>query len=960
MAWEYENVSGSGASARPRRLVQTGTDSNLSSIFTHTMRPMGVTNPVARYVIGGGQNNKTIYVVSGVGVKIEGVLDQDSDRELLCIVPNTSGNASGPILELIGTWNYGIKANGEPSIGTGLRFTNAPNPIWSRAGTAGTDYRGTTFVIRDGTNALDNKVTQANFNWRGGIIEGPFTMSIISGVGGVISGDSTFNVLDTGQGAGSEFVMRIYSVDIDIQSLRHDGGTLSFGQGTAGGVYTMNRSRGGIGVIPQPLSSVPLTFRNINFTGNIVDIGVWDNGAFDEPSTTFIANSATGSNLNIRGAEAGVNPQGAGRSGDFRNAGYIVLYRDIAITSSSPVGNLDAICVIRDNNNGARKNIQHSPDDAGNNPVGVRDDRATAFYRATITGGSSTTPNSITLWEVTAESTQVGVTQDCWGARNARRNNFNNSGDPSMWTGSVPRIVTAIVNVVDPALVTSGAGRGISGTILARNVRGTSGSTSSAGVYQKDLRGKTNVQGEDLFDFHAFSYRGNYLTVERSLLGDGTLTINLVFVLDLNITQTDDDIVENYTSLETSAKIYDWFKLYLYNNYRGETETLVSKIGNTIGFGNSSVFLATDYDDLQAYIVGDVIYRNIGTTLNPINKFQRCTSNTSGAYNSSNWTNVLTTANADSIGLVNSGEFYIYYGSSTLDANVTTTGMNNNIRVANEADVIGTIRDSTGVRFVLNLPNATFYRGNYGTSNTPILYDTILTGQFRLNVEPNTEIRMAIKPPNNYARYFVFNAGPNGVVITPEFTPIQGTVNTYSWLNSTNLDLTFTISPDSLNLVFNNVNTLDNLWVDQVPAIVNYLEADSDYLQAVLSRATQGFIQTNDIRQMLFNTINVSFNLDNSETNNYPIQVGYVLGTGVSLTTPRNANGREVLLINLVEVANNLSLQGSSNGMTIEALQSMIETMNNMSRFNSYAVSNVQGGSGSGSGVIVRNKRYPI
>jgi hypothetical protein len=58
---------------------------------------------------------------------------------------------------------------------------------------------------------------------------------------------------------------------------------------------------------------------------------------------------------------------------------------------------------------------------------------------------------------------------------------------------------------------------------------------------------------------------------------------------DLVLTETDKSIIDAYTEIDTPQKFYDRASAYLYDNYAGQGETLVSRDGNTIDAGSYNV-----------------------------------------------------------------------------------------------------------------------------------------------------------------------------------------------------------------------------------------------------------------------------------------------------------------------------------------------------------------------------------
>lgn len=120
-----------------------------------------------------------------------------------------------------------------------------------------------------------------------------------------------------------------------------------------------------------------------------------------------------------------------------------------------------------------------------------------------------------------------------------------------------------------------------------------------------DSRGNNN-DVSDLFTFYSISYLQTPANVTLELKGIGTLNQSQVLVTDLLITETTKATVDAYTELETPQKFYDRAKSYLYDNFQGEANTIVSREGNLIDCG--SYDLVVDATSGTAFsIAGNVI-----------------------------------------------------------------------------------------------------------------------------------------------------------------------------------------------------------------------------------------------------------------------------------------------------------------------------------------------------------------
>ena len=120
-----------------------------------------------------------------------------------------------------------------------------------------------------------------------------------------------------------------------------------------------------------------------------------------------------------------------------------------------------------------------------------------------------------------------------------------------------------------------------------------------------DSRGNNN-DVSDLFTFYSISYLQTPANVTLELKGIGTLNQSQVLVTDLLISETTKATVDSYTELETPQKFYDRAKSYLYDNFQGEANTIVSREGNLIDCG--SYDLVVDATSATAFsIAGNTI-----------------------------------------------------------------------------------------------------------------------------------------------------------------------------------------------------------------------------------------------------------------------------------------------------------------------------------------------------------------
>jgi|DEB0MinimDraft_6_1074348.scaffolds.fasta_scaffold05831_2 hypothetical protein len=122
---------------------------------------------------------------------------------------------------------------------------------------------------------------------------------------------------------------------------------------------------------------------------------------------------------------------------------------------------------------------------------------------------------------------------------------------------------------------------------------GSPAGTPDVGDNKYDYRSKNNGN-DDVFDINIIDY--NYLINSNpiALLGNGGVDYLATLIIDSNISETTKATVDAYTELETAQKIYDAFKSELYDNYLGETETIVGRARNQVSLDNTATSLVLD------------------------------------------------------------------------------------------------------------------------------------------------------------------------------------------------------------------------------------------------------------------------------------------------------------------------------------------------------------------------------
>jgi len=153
----------------------------------------------------------------------------------------------------------------------------------------------------------------------------------------------------------------------------------------------------------------------------------------------------------------------------------------------------------------------------------------------------------------------------------------NNSGIRTDWTITTPNVNYTNDRVYNATTDVNGEAD------LDILVAVTVATTNQAGVYPKDVRfTNRNVPikfcgyefGLSTFNFDA----SGYLAAERHV-------INQFMLPDTSVTESNSTTVNGYSTIDNGAQFYDRAKLYLYDNFAGETSTLVSRDGTSIDAG---------------------------------------------------------------------------------------------------------------------------------------------------------------------------------------------------------------------------------------------------------------------------------------------------------------------------------------------------------------------------------------
>ena len=150
---------------------------------------------------------------------------------------------------------------------------------------------------------------------------------------------------------------------------------------------------------------------------------------------------------------------------------------------------------------------------------------------------------------------------------------------------------------------------------------GSVGDLANQGLNTVDYRHKSGVPGESAFDFYLIHYNYDISQIEKSVMGVGNKIYNQVLFLDTSITEEDPVVVGGYTELGTPDKLYDYAKLHLLDNYEGETNPIVNRVGDAIDAGAYDVEFSSgganvfDFDGTTIFVkCGTLFTGDIETT----------------------------------------------------------------------------------------------------------------------------------------------------------------------------------------------------------------------------------------------------------------------------------------------------------------------------------------------------------
>lgn len=126
-------------------------------------------------------------------------------------------------------------------------------------------------------------------------------------------------------------------------------------------------------------------------------------------------------------------------------------------------------------------------------------------------------------------------------------------------------------------------GSGVAATTVRTGIARVELSNSS-----KSYFGKTSA---DDFDIFTVSYLYNIVKTAHILRGNNGYAYTQTVTQDLSITETNKITVDAYTTIENTPKFYDRAKSWLFSNYSGQSQSIVTRSGSLINAGAYNVII---------------------------------------------------------------------------------------------------------------------------------------------------------------------------------------------------------------------------------------------------------------------------------------------------------------------------------------------------------------------------------
>jgi hypothetical protein len=529
-------------------ITQSGTDTDLSGLSSITGVTVYDDDPT---------RGKVTYDMGDLRLDIDGTLSHDPDRELMIFhheKSSSSNSVSEPVLTISGggTYNYGVKTTTSDgkvgySTGCGLMITGRGYSNWHPS-----------------DNAINIGSNNANFVCRGGVVECSRGLYF----GGNVDIEETVFL-----NASSRF-----SLEIRV----FGSGTISTDRAQnivlAGGISVMDAYR---------MTEQKIVFREGAISrvfGSYYEAELFD---FDVSKNVFnydigncantgqsiqdhhIVNSATGSD---------VRSMWRNTTGNASQMGNTFIHKEVSfnIKDTSANGIEGVKLYLQDNPSNFAKSIS-----------------------VTTTNGAHTYPTP-TLSTAVVSNAGKTISYDYTGAIEYEKTTDVN-GDIAKF-----RVLTAtqfLEYTADDSSATQYFNTFSGGKWKEADGQAPKYSdwdTNRFGnFYKVDRRSDSNSNADD-FTFKFCSYGHMLSSTTQPLKGLGELEVDWVLFDDALITDTYAS-AKALTEITDANKFYDRAKAYLVDNFAGETETIVTRDGNTINARGYDVVVDDQATDVFAF-----------------------------------------------------------------------------------------------------------------------------------------------------------------------------------------------------------------------------------------------------------------------------------------------------------------------------------------------------------------------
>ena len=517
-------------------ITQSGTDANLSGLASVAGVVATDDDPTGRGII--------IYDMGNLRLRITGTLSHDPDKEIM-IFHHTKSNGSNSTIERVlsiaggGTYNYGIRTSYGGKVGyssgCGLIFSGRPFTNWHPS---------------DSAIHIDNAT--ANFVCRGGIIQ--------SNKGFYLSGN--VDIEET------VFLNMTNRFSMEVRTFGRNDIVTDRAQNIilAGGVSIMDARR---------MSEQSMIFRKGAVSRVFGDYFETELKDFDVSKNTFdydIGNCANDTQMiadhHIVNSKTGsdVRTMWRNTTGNDSQQGNTFIHKEVLLNIKDRAG----VAI-----QGVKMYLSDNPSSFAKS-VSYTTSHSSYVYptptlsTATISNAGKTISYDYTsaiVYEKTSDAAGNIAKFKVLTATHFLDKNANDSSATQYFT-----------------TFTGGKWRESDAAAPAYSDWDT---TRFGGFYKVDRRSDSNTNTDD-FTFNFCSYDHALSSTTQELKGVGELLINSILLGDPAITENK-ATADAYAVIENSEKFYNRAKAYLYDNFSGETSTIVSRDGDTIDAGSYNV-----------------------------------------------------------------------------------------------------------------------------------------------------------------------------------------------------------------------------------------------------------------------------------------------------------------------------------------------------------------------------------